>query len=124
LAFYCGEVHEDAHGALADVDATLKVLEGQLERYDDLPRDGKALAEFCSPPNPNFVDRRGKIVWDEDGEAVINFGKNTGQRLKDMAHTEPGFLQWILSKDFPRDTQEIVRNALSGSFPRKEEPEE
>jgi DNA polymerase-3 subunit epsilon len=123
LKFYSGETHEDAHGALPDVEATISVLEGQYAKYDDLPETVPELSEFCSPPNPRFVDRRGKIVWDGDGEAAINFGKNTGRKLRDMAHTDPSFLQWILDRDFPRDTQEIVRNAMAGQFPRKPDPD-
>ena len=49
LMFYCGDKHVGAHGALEDTDATLRVIEGQLEHYPDLPRDMAALDEYCNP---------------------------------------------------------------------------
>ena len=39
--FYCQTEHAGAHGALADAEMTLRVLEGQLARYADLPRHGR-----------------------------------------------------------------------------------
>ena len=120
LSFYCGEAHTDAHGALADVEATIHVLKGQLERYPDLPTDVAALEEFCNPRNPKWVDQTGKFKWDGD-EAVINFGKNQGRKLREMAQFEKSFLDWMLRSDFPRDTQAIAKNALAGKYPAKPE---
>ena len=96
------------------------MLEGQLDRYSDLPTDSSELHTFCNPRNPEWVDRTGKFKWEGD-EVLINFGKNAGRKLRDMAKLERGFLEWILSKDFPRDTQEIVQKALAGEFPTKEQ---
>ena len=116
LAYYCGEMHLDSHDAMGDVQATVKVLEGQLARYPDLPRDLDALDAFCNPRDPAWVDRTGKFKW-VDGDAVINFGKKQGQKLREVSRTDPSFLQWMAKNDFPRDTLEIVQNALIGKFP-------
>lgn len=119
LKFYCGEMHLGAHGALDDVLATIRVVEGQFERYADLPRDIESLHDYCNPRNPQWVDRTGKFKW-IDGEATVNFGKNGGKKLRDMVATTEGqgFLRWMLKSDFPRDTHEIVQNALAGKFPK------
>ncbi len=122
LAFYCGEMHLTAHDAMGDVAATLRVIEGQFEKYPDLPHDMDALDAYCNPRDPKWVDRTGKLKW-VDGEASINFGKKQGQKLRDVAKTEPSFLNWMLKSDFPRDTLEIVQNALKGKYPEKK-PEE
>lgn len=116
LAFYCNEMHLDAHGAEADVDATIRVLEGQFERYADLPRDLETLEEYCNPRDPSWADRAGRLRW-VDGVLTLNFGKKKGTAIQEMVDDDPGFLKWILRSDFPRDTQEIVRNALDGRFP-------
>jgi len=116
LQFYCGEMHLEAHRALDDVLATIRVLEGQLERYADLPRDVAALDDFCNPRDPSWVDRSGKLKW-ADGEVVINFGKNKGRKLRELAQYDTGFLTWMLKNHFPADTQAIVRRALSGHYP-------
>jgi DNA polymerase-3 subunit epsilon len=119
LKFYCGELHLGAHGALDDVLATIRVVEGQFERYGDLPKEMDALHEYCNPRNPSWVDSTGKLKW-VDGEATINFGKSGGKRLRDMVADKDGqgFLKWLLKSDFPRDTKEIVQNALLGKFPK------
>jgi DNA polymerase III subunit epsilon len=116
LQFYCGELHLEAHRAADDVRATFRVLAAQLERYEDLPRSMDKLDEFCHPRNPAWADRTGKLKW-QNGELVINFGRFQGRSVRAMVSDETGFLNWMLKNDFPRDTQELVRNALSGRFP-------
>jgi DNA polymerase-3 subunit epsilon len=116
LAFYCDEMHLDAHGAQADVEATIRVLEGQFERYTDLPADLDSLEEYCNPRDPSWVDRAGRLRW-IDGEVALNFGKKKGTTLKAMVDDDPGFLKWMLRSDFPRDTQQIVRDAMNGTYP-------
>lgn len=111
LQFFCGDSHEGAHGTTADVMATLRVLLKQLERYDDLPRDVEALHEFCR--DASWVDRDGKIIW-RDGKACLGFGPHQGVPL---AIADRGFLSWMLGKNFPPDTKEIVRQALNGNYP-------
>jgi len=117
LAYYCGELHLDAHDAMADVQATVRVIEGQFERYADLPPDMEGLDEFCNPRHPDWVDRTGKFKW-VNGEVVVNFGKKQGTSLIEIARTDSGFLKWMLKGDFQPDAQEIAKNALDGKFPR------
>lgn len=116
LRFYCNEMHLGAHGALEDVLATIRVLEGQFERYSDLPTGLDELDEYCNPRDPSWVDKTGRFKW-TNGEITINFGRKQGQKLKDLVLNDTGFLQWMLKADFPRETQEIVQNALKGKYP-------
>jgi len=116
LQFYCGATHTGAHGALSDVEATIRVLEGQMERYPDLPRDIDALSDFCDQRDPSWADRKGRFKW-ANGELVFNFGKKQGQTLRDITRFEPSFLRWMIKGNFPPDTLAIVRNALDGKFP-------
>lgn len=122
LSYYCGEMHLDAHDALGDVQATLRVLEAQLARYADLPRDLDGLDAFCNPRDPLWVDRTGKFKWAAN-EVVVNFGRKQGQKLRDLVRDEPSFLQWMLKSDFPRDAQKIVEDALKGRYPQPPAPE-
>jgi DNA polymerase-3 subunit epsilon len=116
LAFYCNELHLDAHGAEADVLATVRVFEGQLKRYPELPHDMGALDEFCNPRDPTWVDRTGRLRW-VDGKVTLNFGRKKGTPLKTIVDGDPGFIKWMLRSDFPKDTREIVENALQGNYP-------
>ena len=85
--------------------------------YADLPRDVPGLCAFCAKGKENYVDDEGKFVWVE-GEATFSFGPHEGRLLKDIASENPGFLEWMLHRDFPPDVQDIVANALRGEFPQ------
>lgn len=116
LKFYCNESLKDAHGAEADAIATERAFEGQLKMYQDLPRTVKELDLFCNPREPDWVDRTGRLKWDGD-EILINFGKKKGKSLRELVKTDPNYLKWIIRSEFPRDMQEVVRNAIDGIMP-------
>lgn len=109
--FYCQSEHEGAHGALADVEMTLRVLVGQLERYGDLPRSVAQLHEmFCAGLDQD-LDPEGRFRLIK-GEPTVNFGRNRGKALKDISREEPSFLRWILKGDFSEPVKEIAKRFL------------
>ena len=116
--FFCDGNLEDAHSALADTDATVAVLFGQLAKHPELPREMAGLAEFSSARDADFVDSEGRLKFSGD-EVVINFGKNSGRRLRDLASEDPGFLRWMLRSDFSEEVKNIIKNALAGEFPTR-----
>ena len=111
LRYYAGRDHVGAHGAEADVLATIDVIEGQLRMYDDLPENMEAMDEFCDPRDPDWADRRGMLRW-QDGEIFINFGKKAGKSLNELARKDRQFLKWIVKGSFPLDVREIVEAKL------------
>lgn len=121
LRFYCGKELLAAHSAEADILATVEVLEGQLQRYPDLPADVEGLHAASHPRDPSWVDGNGRLVW-RSGEAVVGFGKHRGRSLREMATQEPGYLRWIIGGDFPSDLKEICAQALQGRYPAPAEP--
>lgn len=121
--FFCGGKLEDAHSALADTDATFAVLLGQLEKHAELPTDLAGLAEFSGSRDADFVDAEGRFKF-SGGEVVVNFGKNQGRRLREIAADDPGFLKWILRSDFSEEVKTIAQNALAGQFPVRRTPPE
>ncbi len=105
--YYCGKELEDAHQAPNDVRATYEVLLGQFEMYGDkLDSDVKKLAEFTRMGNS--VDLAGRIVLNDKGEAVFNFGKHKGHTLEEVYRREPGFFDWMLCNDFPINTKNVL----------------
>ena len=114
--FFCGKDLDDAHSAAADTKATWEVLLGQLARHPELPRNVTALAEFSEMIDPDGVDRTRRFKWQGD-EVVVNFGKNAGRPLKEIAEQDPGFLRWIIRSDFPGDVKQVAADALAGKFP-------
>ncbi len=117
LAYYCGEMHIDAHDAKSDVLATIRVMESQIEKYSDLhDMTISDLADYCSVRKADWADRTGRLKW-EKGEIVINFGKKQGVSLRDLINNEKSFIKWMLNSDFPRDTKEILEKAIEGNWP-------
>ena len=80
--FYCGKNLEDAHTALADTRATYEVLKAQLDKYPDLQNDMKFLSDYSS--FTKNVDFAGRMVYNDSGAEVFNFGKYKGQLVKDV----------------------------------------
>ena len=82
---------EDAHTAEADTRATYEVLKAQLDRYpEELQNDMAFLAEYSSF-NKN-VDFAGRIVYDEKGVEVFNFGKYKGMSVSEVLQKRPRLL--------------------------------
>jgi DNA polymerase-3 subunit epsilon len=106
LKFYCREELKEAHSAHADTDATLRVLLGQLEHYDDLCKEVEGLSGYCQ--EEGFVDYNQKILL-KDGEYLYNFGKHKGRRVLD----ETTYAQWMLKNDFPEDTKAHLRKIMA-----------
>lgn len=115
--FYCQKELLDAHNALADVEATAKILAKQLEKYGET-RDWDFIYKIHHASDDRFVDNDRKFYW-RSGEAYFAFSKNKDRSLAEVAAEDPGFLKWILGADFSEETKEIVRKALDGEMPKK-----
>jgi len=115
-SFFCGKSLEDAHSAEADVLASIEVLQGELEKYDDLPKTIDELDSFCNQKEPNWIDSTGKFKW-IGGVPTVAFSKHAGRTIKEMAEKEPGFFKWMIKASFPKDAVRIARDALEGKFP-------
>jgi DNA polymerase-3 subunit epsilon len=117
--FYCGRTLEGAHAALTDATATLEIIEGQLARYADLPRDVDALHRVCNPDDGRFVDGERKFEWDRDGEACFAFGRFRGRKIREIASAERKYLGWITGADFSEEVRQIAAEGLAGRFPQR-----
>ncbi|HBB08245.1 MAG TPA: DNA polymerase III subunit epsilon, partial [Bacteroides sp.] len=72
--FYCHKNLEDAHTAEADTRATYEVLQAQLDFYPDVLKNDIAFLSEYSSFNRN-VDFAGRMVYDDKGVEIFNFGK-------------------------------------------------
>ncbi len=113
---YCGKDMVNAHCAEEDAKAAADVLDGQLEMYEDLPREVSGLGALCYESDENFIDSEGKFAWVKD-EAVLNFGKYEGRLLREIAAEHPDYLEWIIRKDFAAEVKDIAAKAMAGEFP-------
>lgn len=104
--FYCGKDLIEAHSAEADNIATYEVLESQIERYEELKNDVDYLSEFSR--RDNNVDLMGRIVYNEEGIEVFNFGKHRGKSVSKVLSNEPSYYNWIMKGDFPQYTKNVL----------------
>lgn len=106
--FYCDKnLEEDAHTAEADTRATYEVLKAQLDRYPDvLENDMKFLADYSSY-NKN-VDFAGRIVYNEQGVEVFNFGKYKGMPVAEILKKDIGYFGWLMQGDFTLNTKNVL----------------
>lgn len=109
LRFYCDRDHDGAHGAAADVLATVAVLDAQVLRYGDLPRTVADLHALYT--DPVAVDFEGCFTR-VDGAVVFAFGKYKGQTFDNILTTRRDYLSWMLGQDFYEDTKAVVKEAL------------
>ncbi|TZF85044.1 DNA polymerase III subunit epsilon [Pedobacter sp. BS3] len=117
--FYCGKCIENAHSAEADIKATYEVLLAQIERYagadfedkkghvsKPVKNDIEALHLFTNLNKP--VDYAGRLVFNEDGIEVFNFGKHKGKPVEEIFNLEPSYYAWMQQGDFPLYTKKCL----------------
>ena len=88
---------ERTHDAIYDNECTIALLPYLLDKYTAIEPDWKenqiiGVSEFIK----------------KDGEIYFNFGKSRGE----LATSNPGYLDWMLSKDFSESTKTFIRKNL------------
>jgi DNA polymerase III subunit epsilon len=113
--FYCGKILEDAHSAEADTMATFEVLNAQVQKYDGLElkdEKGKSYVPVKNDMNvlhdltsQKIVDFAGRMIFNDKGEIVFNFGKHKNTPVDVVLQKEPTYYEWMMQGDFPLDTK-------------------
>jgi len=56
----------------------------------------------------NNVDFAGRIVLNDKGVEVFNFGKHRGKPVADVLKREPSYYSWMMDGDFPLNTKQVI----------------
>lgn len=112
--FYCNKELTDAHSAEADTIATYEVLQAQLDRYPELKNDIEFLAQFTA--YTNNADFAGRIIFDEKGEEIFNFGKYKGRKVSEVLSSDTGYYGWMMNSDFSLHTKKILTSIKLRNF--------
>ena len=121
--FYCGEKLENAHSALADITATYKVFLAQIEKYKGVEietKEGKLITPIHNNINTlatyisdnKSVDLVGRIVLNEKGIEVFNFGKYKDKSIEEVFKKEPSYYHWMMQGDFTHYTKKIITQIM------------
>ena len=129
--FYCDQDIINAHSAEADIKATYHVLLAQLDRYENVDFEDKqgnisqpvkndvdALHAFTNMNKP--VDFAGRMVFNENGEEVFNFGKHKNKTVEQVFDTEPSYYAWMKQGDFPLYTKKKLEEIWTRWNKKKE----
>ena len=105
---YLRRDHDGAHGAEADTNATMDVLDAMLGRHEHLPRTVPGLITELRPAQ--FADSDA-LLRHVEGRLQLNKGKHRGQPLESIIRNEPGYIEWVLGiSDFAEDTKAVIRS--------------
>jgi hypothetical protein len=68
--------------------------------------DVEKLSEFSA--YDRNVDFAGRIIYNEKGVEVFNFGKNKGIPVEKVLQEQPGYFGWIMNGEFPLYTKRVL----------------
>ncbi|HTE30554.1 MAG TPA: hypothetical protein VK666_09305, partial [Chryseolinea sp.] len=101
--------------AEADTDACMEVLMAQVEKYEhlevtdslnrkigEIKNDMEVLSKITST---RLVDLSGRMVINDKGEEIFNFGKHKNKPVTDVFKQEPSYYDWIMNGEFSLDTK-------------------
>jgi DNA polymerase-3 subunit epsilon len=109
--FYCEKELINAHGAEADIEATIEVLLSQLKRY---PKLGDSVDSILGAiGEEKIVDYARRFIFDDKGSEIFNFGKHKGRAVADVLKSEPQYYDWMMKGDFPLHTKQKLTEILN-----------
>lgn len=124
--FYCNKELTDSHSAEADTEATMNVLIAQVVKYENqsvidshgkevglIQNDMEVLHQLTTS---SMIDLAGRMIRNEKGEAVINFGKHKNKLVLDVLKGEPSYYDWVMKGDFPLDTKRRLTEIKLSAF--------
>ncbi len=113
--FYCGKNLDNSHSAESDTDASMEVLLAQIERYEnqdvtdpngnkvgEIKNDMEVLSKLTTE---NMIDLAGRMIKNQKGDTIFNFGKHKGKEVKATLKEDPAFYDWVMNGDFSLDTK-------------------
>lgn len=124
--FYVNKDLENSHSAEADTLASLEVLVAQVEKYEgqavtdslgkkigDIKNDMDTLGKLTTS---DLVDLACRMILNNKGEEVFNFGKHKGKVVTAVLKEEPAYYDWMMNGDFPMDTKRKLTEIKLRSF--------
>jgi DNA polymerase III subunit epsilon len=113
--FYMSKELAESHTAEADAEASMEVLIAQVEKYEgqevtdtagkkvgEIKNDMEVLSKIVAA---DMVDLAGRMVKNEKGEEIFNFGKHKSKKVTAVLKEEPAYYDWMMNGDFPQDTK-------------------
>ena len=104
---YTGRDLDDAHNALADVNATIEVFKHQINKFSE---QDITLDEIMGFEESHIFDISG-MIKKEDDKIIFAKGKYRGVEFMEVCKGDPSYIQWFMKNpDFSEHTKNILRN--------------
>jgi len=107
---FFGKPLEGAHGAEADIIATIDILE-EMQKVYELPDTVNELHDYTFAEDDS-IDLENKLIR-VNNQILFNFGKHKGKTIQEVNVIDSGYYDWIVNKsDMTRYTKSIFRNVV------------
>ncbi len=115
--FYCNKNLVNAHSALGDAEATLEILDAQIQKYGSGNPWIESLKGFDYERPVEYFDKERKFRW-WNRKLYPTFGKYARRHsIEKIAEMDRPYLEWILTKDFTDEVKSMIEAVLNGQFP-------
>lgn len=124
--FYCKKDLKDAHTAEADTIASFEVLDAQIAAYENVAIQDKSGKDYIPIQNDmkilhdltasTSVDFATRMVYNDKGVAVFNFGKYKDQAVLDVLKRDPSYYDWMMKGDFSLNTKQKLTEIKLSQF--------
>lgn len=118
---FVGGKFDNAHSALPDIYATIKVLGAMVTRFQ-IDHTLSAVASATRPdvePDQNKEESKyvvagsNQLIWGDKGQMVLNF--TVKSKGSDLDKLDTGMLQWLVDRDFVNtEVKKYVQMVLDG----------
>ena len=99
-----GVIHRDVKPENILLDEEGKTIEAPIQN------DMQVLHTFTN--DLNFLDVTQKLKVAPDGTVMFNFGKYTGQSVKDIFKKEPSYYHWMLEREFSSQVKQLIKGIM------------
>jgi len=109
---FFNETLDNAHTAVADINATIKILD-KLEETFELPLEVEELDKYAFEDD-GMIDLEYKLKRKKDGNIIFNFGKYKDKTIQDVFNIDRNYYDWIINNsDMTLYTKKIFKNILN-----------
>jgi len=117
---FVGGIYSDPDDGAKRARDIFEILKGELQASSDVPLRPNEIAKWTKGLDDSAIDSEGKFIWNQNGDAQVNFGKHRGERLADLVTTDVDYLNWLSgSEDFSDEVRNIAGSAITGQLPER-----
>ena len=117
---FAGGVYSDRIDGAKRARDIFEILKGELQFSSEVPLRPNEIEKWANGLDDSAIDSEGKFIWNQNGDAQVNFGKHRGERLADVVTTDVDYLNWLSgSEDFSDEVRNIAGSAITGQLPER-----